>query len=100
MFDVGFWELVIIGIIALLVVGPDKLPGLLREIMKWVRTIRRFVTTTKRELETELMLDAHKDFPSKLEDLEDLLDIAPDKQPDQNRSNDAETEKPEQSTPS
>ena len=85
MFDIGFWELVIIAVIALLVVGPEKLPGLIREVMKWVRTVRRFVSTTKRELETELMLDMHKDFPSKLEDLDDLLNIAPDKQGEENK---------------
>ena len=85
MFDIGFWELVIIAVISLLIVGPEKLPGLLREVMKWVRTVRRFVSTTKRELETELMLDRHKDFSNKLEDLDDLLDIAPDRQGKQNK---------------
>ena len=31
MFDIGFWEIIVIAIVALLVVGPDKLPGLIRE---------------------------------------------------------------------
>ena len=30
MFDIGFWEIIVIAIVALLVVGPDKLPGLIK----------------------------------------------------------------------
>ena len=31
MFDIGFWELIVIAVIALLVVGPEQLPGFVRE---------------------------------------------------------------------
>lgn len=37
----GFWELVIIGVVAFLVLGPDQLPGVARTAGRWVRTARR-----------------------------------------------------------
>ena len=79
MFDVGFWELVIISTVALLVVGPEKLPGLIRQVTRWFAAIRRFVMQTKTELERELDFDVEKDLPTKISDLDDLMDIAPDK---------------------
>ena len=81
MFDIGFWEIIIIAVVALLVVGPDKLPGLIREVARWVATTRRFVMNTKREMERELQFDLEKDLPTKIsdfEDLDDLMNIAPD----------------------
>ena len=80
MFDVGFWELVIISTVALLVVGPEKLPGLIRQVTRWFAAIRRFVMQTKTELERELDFDVEKDLPTKISDLDDLMDIAPDKE--------------------
>ena len=60
MFDFGFWELIIVGIVALLVVGPERLPGLARQIGRWVGKIRRFVTTVKSDIEQELRTDELK----------------------------------------
>lgn len=60
MFDFGFWELVIVGVVALLVVGPERLPGLARQIGRWVGKIRRFVTTVKSDIEQELRTDELK----------------------------------------
>jgi len=57
MFDIGFWEIVLIGIVALLVVGPDKFPGLIRDIARWSVRIRRFVVDTKRDIEREIRID-------------------------------------------
>ena len=54
MFDIGFWELTTIGVIALLVIGPDKLPGVARTAGKWVGRARRFVTDVKSDIDREL----------------------------------------------
>ena len=35
MFDIGFWELAIIGIVALLVIGPERMPEMVRTIGQW-----------------------------------------------------------------
>lgn len=80
MFDIGFWELAIISIVALLVMGPEKLPGLLRDVSKWVRTIRRFVSQTRNEIEREFSLDVDSDLSSRISELDELVKHAPDKQ--------------------
>src|SRR5688500_3763376 len=41
MFDIGWSELVLIGIVALVVIGPKELPGVLRMIGQWMTKIRR-----------------------------------------------------------
>ena len=80
MFDIGFWELVIISIVALLVVGPERLPGLIRDVGRWVRAIRRFVVQTRQELERELDFEEEKNLLSSLRDMDELMDIAPDRE--------------------
>ncbi len=54
MFDVGFSELVLIAIVALLVVGPEKLPGLARQVGSWIGTTKRFVNSVRADIEREL----------------------------------------------
>lgn len=81
MFDIGFWELVVIAVIALLVVGPERLPALVREGGRWLRAARRFITDTRYQIERELDLDAHKDFKQSIADLDRLMHDAPDREP-------------------
>ena len=54
MFDVGFFELLIIGIIALLVVGPERLPKVARTAGAWVGRMRSFVGSVKRDIAQEI----------------------------------------------
>jgi sec-independent protein translocase protein TatB len=63
MFDAGFWELALIFVLALLVVGPERLPGLARKAGFWVGKARRFVTNVRSDIEHEL----------RTEDLEKML---------------------------
>ncbi|MCG5517042.1 Sec-independent protein translocase protein TatB [Ectothiorhodospira sp. 9100] len=60
MFDFGFWELIIITLVALLVVGPERLPKLAREIGRWVGKIKRFVSSVRSDIEQELRTDELK----------------------------------------
>lgn len=94
MFDISFWELIVVGVIALLVVGPEKLPLLVRDISKWARKIRRIVTETRYELEREFDFEEErrkltnnineekKDLRSAIDELDELMEIAPDRDPD------------------
>ena len=82
MFDIGFWELVIIAIVALLVVGPDKLPAFARQAGLWFGKFRRLTNNLKRELKQELSIDENMGFKQQLEDLDSLMKNAPDQDPD------------------
>lgn len=53
MFDIGFQELIIIFIVALLVFGPEKLPEISRTLGRWVLEIRKGVHEAKSQMETE-----------------------------------------------
>lgn len=54
MFDVGFSELVLLFIIGLLVLGPEKLPRVANKIGSWVGQARRMTRMLKRQIEEEL----------------------------------------------
>ena len=54
MFDVGFWELAIIAVIALLVIGPDRLPKAARTAGLWVGRARRLVSEVKSDIDREI----------------------------------------------
>ena len=54
MFDFGFWELTIVLIVALLVVGPDKLPILAAKAGRWVGKAKRMVQTVRSDIESEI----------------------------------------------
>lgn len=81
MFDIGFWELMVVGVVVLLAVGPERLPDLARDTGLWVGKIRRFINHTKREIESELRITENKEFHRQLSDLDDLLRDAPDRDP-------------------
>ena len=56
MFDIGFSELLLFGVIALIVLGPEKLPQAARTAGQWYAKIRRTVSTLQSEIEAELDL--------------------------------------------
>ncbi|MGE0858129.1 MAG: Sec-independent protein translocase protein TatB [Gammaproteobacteria bacterium] len=55
MFDVGFWELLLIFVVALIVVGPERMPGLIRTTGQWLGRAQRVA----RELRAEFEREAH-----------------------------------------
>lgn len=54
MFDIGFFELLMIGVVALLVFGPERLPEVARTAGRWIGQARRLVQGLKSDLEREL----------------------------------------------
>lgn len=57
MFDVGFPELVLVAVIGLLVLGPQRLPKVAAELGKWIGRARRTATQLRRQLEREIELE-------------------------------------------
>jgi len=60
MFDIGFPELLLISIVALLVIGPEKLPETIRTISLWLGRFRRSFSKIKQEIENEIGADEIK----------------------------------------
>jgi sec-independent protein translocase protein TatB len=58
MFDIGFSELILVGIVALLVIGPERLPETVRTATMWLNRIRRGFNEIKQEVQQELHNDA------------------------------------------
>ena len=66
MFDIGATELLLVAIIGLIVVGPERLPRLARSIGLWVNRARRQMTSIQREINRELeMEDLKKQLTAK-----------------------------------
>ena len=57
MFDIGFGELVLIGVVALLVIGPERLPETIRTGHAWLNRLKRSFNDIKREVQQELHND-------------------------------------------
>ena len=56
MFGIGFLELLLLSALALVIVGPKRLPGLLRTLGKWIGAARRSLSDVRRQVEDELQL--------------------------------------------
>jgi len=56
MFDIGFWEIVLISIIGLVVLGPERLPIAIRSVVRWINTVRGMANSVKAEITHELKL--------------------------------------------
>ncbi len=57
MLDIGLFELVLIGIVALLVLGPEKMPGAVRTAVLWIGRAKRSFNKVKNEIEQQIDAD-------------------------------------------
>ena len=65
MFDVGFWELILIAVVALVVVGPERLPRMARVAGLWLGRGQRMLGSVKAEIDRELKADELKEIMRK-----------------------------------
>ncbi len=56
MFGIGFTELLLISVIAILFLGPDKLPEAMIQIAKFIKSVKKTVDTAKSSLDEELKI--------------------------------------------
>ncbi|HET7687065.1 MAG TPA: Sec-independent protein translocase protein TatB [Candidatus Macondimonas sp.] len=80
MFDIGFWELVLVFVIALVVLGPERLPGAARQVGLWVRRIRGMAQVAQQELERELKISELRQQLHDNPDLKTLQSVREDLQ--------------------
>lgn len=77
MFGIGFTELLLIAIIAILFLGPDKLPGALVDMAKFIKSVKRTITDAKSSIEEEMKISDLKDealsYKKQLNDATDEL---------------------------
>ncbi|WOT04823.1 Sec-independent protein translocase protein TatB [Shewanella youngdeokensis] len=80
MFDgIGFMELLLIGILGLVVLGPERLPVAVRSISGWIRAMKKMANSVKDELEQELKIEQmHTDL--KKAESQGLKNLAPELQ--------------------
>ncbi|MCL1126310.1 Sec-independent protein translocase protein TatB [Shewanella surugensis] len=80
MFDsIGFMELLLIGVLGLVVLGPERLPVAVRTISGWIRAMKKMANAVKDELEQELKIDQlHADL--KKAEQQGLKGLAPELQ--------------------
>lgn len=68
MFDVGFSEMLVIGIVALLVIGPEKLPSVARTVGALLGRMQRYVNDVKADINREIELDELKKLQTTVQD--------------------------------
>ena len=64
MFDFGFWELALVLIISLIVLGPERLPIFASQLGSWLKKIKDFANNVKTNIENE----------SRMSDLKKIID--------------------------
>jgi sec-independent protein translocase protein TatB len=75
MFDVGFSELVVIGIVALVVIGPERLPKVARMAGHLLGRMQRYVNDVKADINREIQLDELKKLRTDVQDTASNLEM-------------------------
>ncbi|MCL4116944.1 UNVERIFIED_CONTAM: hypothetical protein GTU68_036566, partial [Idotea baltica] len=76
-FDIGFWELVLISVVGLVVLGPERLPVAIRSISKFVGQAKSMANSVKDELSHELKVQELQENLRKAEKM-GMEDLSPD----------------------
>ncbi len=91
MFEIGFWELVLIGVVALVVLGPERLPKAARTLGLWAGRarsyVRHFSSELEREVQAQELRQQTRDFRAQAEALQRELQapVKPDPHADGER---------------
>lgn len=79
MFDIGFWEILVIGVMALLVLGPERLPGAIRSTARTVRRVKNIAGGFKAEIDEQLRIHELHENLKKAESMS-MQNLSPDLQ--------------------
>jgi sec-independent protein translocase protein TatB len=75
MFDIAFSELLIIGVIALVVIGPERLPKVARTAGQWLGRLNRYVSQVKQDIDRDIKLDELRKMQQDMKDTAQRYEI-------------------------
>jgi len=78
MFDIGFWELLVIAVIGLVVLGPERLPGAIRSVQRTMAKVRAFGSKVEAELNHELRVKELHEHLKQIEATDDIEKLSPE----------------------
>lgn len=77
MFDPGFWEVTVIAVLGLLILGPERLPVVAKKVGYWVGKGRRYLSSVRSDIEREFRTDELEKIlnqqSTEIEELKDLI---------------------------
>jgi sec-independent protein translocase protein TatB len=76
-FDIGFWELVLISVVGLVVLGPERLPHAIRSVSRFVGAAKSMANSVKDELSHELKVQELQENLRKAEQM-GMKDLSPE----------------------
>ena len=86
MFDIGFSELLVIAVVALIVIGPERLPKVARTLGHLFGRMQRYVNDVKSDISREMELEELKRLQSSVEDAARSMQTSVDKELNETRS--------------
>ncbi len=75
MFDVGFWELSLIGIITLIIVGPKRMPEIAKEVGTYIGKVKRFIINIQDDISDELEIEKLKKHLNSMDKKSNILEV-------------------------
>jgi sec-independent protein translocase protein TatB len=68
MFDIGFSEMMVLAVVALVVIGPERLPRVAKQVGQWMGTLRRYVDDVKSDINRQMELTELRNLKSQITD--------------------------------
>ncbi|BAF61401.1 Sec-independent protein translocase protein TatB [Candidatus Vesicomyidisocius calyptogenae] len=75
MFDVGFWEFSLIGIITLIIVGPKRMPEIVKEVGTYIGKVKRFIINIQDDISDELEIEKLKKHLNSMDKKSNILEV-------------------------
>ena len=80
MFDIGFTEMVVIGIVALIVIGPEQLPKVSRTLGQLSGRARRYANDIKNDIQQEMEMEELKKLGASMKETADAIEVSAQKE--------------------
>ncbi|MGQ9862627.1 MAG: Sec-independent protein translocase protein TatB [Thiobacillaceae bacterium] len=78
MFDIAFSELLVIGIVALIVIGPERLPKVARTAGQWLGRLNRYVAQVKQDIDRDMKLEELRKLQQEMKETAQRYEILAD----------------------